>query len=259
MEWGVSFNNGLSLYTFLVLFKQEKLDVTFFIIGLSMYWLLTVVQAEYMARHQIAVHMWFHQHLTMLSKKEIISELGYTWEIIKDVIGVTPKYMRPPYGDIDDWVHTDPDGLSSHDTWPVRHKQLEDPWCALNQTILLQAVPEHPPEHENMIMLNTGFIMLEHNLYQQTVDLAVGYTIPYAQQHQPPFSLKSINKAPGDSARNAQLLRLALQPQSYLSSKPLVSHQLMLLLLQLGWSVSASATIRYGEGWREKGIVRVDR
>ncbi|KAF8592156.1 hypothetical protein K439DRAFT_389166 [Ramaria rubella] len=55
-----------------------------------------------------------------------------------------------------------------------------------------------------------------------------------------------------------QLLQLALQPQSYFSSKPLVSHQLMLLLLQLGWSVSASATIRYGEGWREKGIVRVD-
>lgn len=39
--------------------------------------------------------------------------------------------------------------------------------------------------------LNTGFIVLEHDLYQQTVDLAVGYTLPYAQSRNPPFRVRS--------------------------------------------------------------------
>ncbi|KAF8497299.1 hypothetical protein JB92DRAFT_3125806 [Gautieria morchelliformis] len=46
----------------------------------------------------------------------------------------------------------------------------------------------------NALMLNTGFIVLEHDLYQQSVDLATGYTIPSALQHNPPFNLKSINQ-----------------------------------------------------------------
>jgi hypothetical protein len=38
--------------------------------------------------------------------------------------------------------------------------------------------------------LPTGFIVLEHDLYQQTVDLATGYTIPSAKAHQPPFNVR---------------------------------------------------------------------
>lgn len=33
-----------------------------------------------------------------------MAELGWTKQIIKDVTGVTPNTMRPPYGDIDDRV-----------------------------------------------------------------------------------------------------------------------------------------------------------
>jgi len=39
--------------------------------------------------------------------------------------------------------------------------------------------------------LNTGFIILEHDLYQQTVDLAIGYILPNALS-QPQFTLMSI-------------------------------------------------------------------
>lgn len=33
-----------------------------------------------------------------------MAELGWTKKAIKDVVGVTPNTMRPPYGDIDDRV-----------------------------------------------------------------------------------------------------------------------------------------------------------
>ncbi|KAF8592155.1 carbohydrate esterase family 4 protein [Ramaria rubella] len=200
MDWGVSFDDGLSPYMSLVLdfLEQEKLGVTFFVVGSIMYWLPTVLQAEYMAKHQIAVHMWFHQHLTTLSNEEIVAELGYTWEIMKDVIGVTPKYMRPLYGDIDDrvraislamglqliiWTSTTLDQFDTND-WKIPGGLSTGPSSFMQFQNILQNT------RMRCDMLNMGFIVLEHNLYQQTVDLAVGYTIPYAQQHQPPFSMR---------------------------------------------------------------------
>jgi len=51
-----------------------------------------------------AVHTWSHPYLSTLSNEQIIAELGWTKKIIKDVLGVTPNMMRPPYGDIDDRV-----------------------------------------------------------------------------------------------------------------------------------------------------------
>lgn len=39
--------------------------------------------------------------------------------------------------------------------------------------------------------LNTGFIVLEHDLFQQEVDLSVGYFVPAALAHQPAFTVCS--------------------------------------------------------------------
>lgn len=36
-----------------------------------------------------------------VSNEQIIAELGWTRKAIKDITGVTPLYMRPPYGDIE--------------------------------------------------------------------------------------------------------------------------------------------------------------
>lgn len=54
-----------------------------------------------MAGHQIAVHTWSHPYLTTLTNEQVIAELGWTKKVIKDVTGVTPNMMRPPYGDIE--------------------------------------------------------------------------------------------------------------------------------------------------------------
>ena len=42
-----------------------------------------------------------HPYLTTLTNEQIIAELGWTKKVIYDVLGVTPLYMRPPYGDIE--------------------------------------------------------------------------------------------------------------------------------------------------------------
>ena len=60
-----------------------------------------MLQTEYMSGHQIGVHTWSHPPLTTLSNEAIIAELGWTKKVIRDVLGVTPNTMRPPYGDIE--------------------------------------------------------------------------------------------------------------------------------------------------------------
>lgn len=41
----------------------------------------------------------------------------------------------------------------------------------------------------NATTLNTGFVVLEHDLYAQTVDLAIGYTLPAAQSFTPALTV----------------------------------------------------------------------
>jgi hypothetical protein len=145
--------------------------------------------SEYMSGHQISIHTWSHAPLTTLSNEEIVAELGWTAKVIRDVIGVTPNTFRPPYGDIDDRVRyiaaqmkQTPimwTGVPTNNTvqyfdttdWNIPGNRATGP-SALSkfETILNDYVP----------MLNSGFIVLQHDIYQQTVDLAVGYILPMA-------------------------------------------------------------------------------
>jgi peptidoglycan/xylan/chitin deacetylase (PgdA/CDA1 family) len=40
-----------------------------------------------------------HPHLTTYTDEEILGELGWTMQIIYDLSGHLPKYVRPPFGD----------------------------------------------------------------------------------------------------------------------------------------------------------------
>jgi len=183
------------------------LAATFFVVGSSIYWNPAILQAEHLAGHQISVHTWFHQHMTTLTNEQVVAELGYAREIVKDVIGVTPNTWRPPYGDIDDRVRAislamnmtpiiwtrNPTTMQQFDTndWQIPAGNADGPSSFAQFQSILQ----------NATTLDTGFIVLEHDLYPQTVDLATGYTIPSALTHNPPFSLKSINQCLGQDLK----------------------------------------------------------
>ena len=55
----------------------------------------------------------------------------------------------------------------------------------------------------NASVINTGFIVLEHDLFQQTVDIAMDYILPDALAHQPPFRTEPIITCLGDSLNEA--------------------------------------------------------
>ena len=106
LTWGLTYDDGPAVYTPDLLDYLDEVDLkaTFFVVGSRVISYPKTLQEEYMAGHQIAVHTWSHPPLTTISNEAIIAELGWSKKVIKDTLGVTPTYMRPPYGDIDDRV-----------------------------------------------------------------------------------------------------------------------------------------------------------
>lgn len=56
---------------------------------------------------------------------------------------------------------------------------------------------------ENVVNMNTGFIVLEHDLFQQTVEVATGYILPDALARRPALNITTVNsclnRPPGDA------------------------------------------------------------
>ncbi|KAG8873127.1 chitin deacetylase [Tulasnella sp. 332] len=199
LTWGVSYDDGPTPYTTDLLNFMSDVDIksTFFIVGSRAISWSQTLQAEYMAGHQLSVHTWSHPYLTTLSNEQIIAELGWTREAIRQITGVSPNTMRPPYGDIDDrvraicqamgmtpiiWTSVNGQDFDTND-WNIPSGVSVDTVGEEFETILSQAVNE----------LSTGFIVLAHDLYQQTVELATGYILPSAlAARNPSFNLMPI-------------------------------------------------------------------
>ncbi|KAJ7919068.1 glycoside hydrolase/deacetylase [Mycena leptocephala] len=185
LTWGLTYDDGPSLYTpdLLAFLDQNKLKSTFFAVGSRVISFPTILQTEYMEGHQIAVHTWSHPSLTTLTNEQIIGELGWSKKVIKDVIGVTPTHFRPPFGDIDNRVRAIAKAM---DLIPVIWTRISTQATFDTDDFDLHSgltTASHVLQNWNFIegnatLIDTGFILLEHDLFQQSVDIATGYILP---------------------------------------------------------------------------------
>lgn len=84
--------------------KENKVKATFFVMGTNVVQNPTILKQEFDEGHHIASHTWSHQPLTTLSNEQIVAELKWTEKAVFDITGMQMKYVRPPYGDIDNRV-----------------------------------------------------------------------------------------------------------------------------------------------------------
>lgn len=197
--WGLSYDDGPSPYTPTLLdyLDEHNLKSTFFVVGSRAISRPDMLQLEYMGGHQLSVHTWSHPALTTLSNEEIVVELAWTREVIRAITGVSPNTMRPPYGDIDDrvraictqmdltpiiWTST-PDG-QTYDTedWQIAGGVVTSEEVVYNFEQIIN----------NASQLDTGYIVLAHDLYQQSVEIAVEVVLPAALQQSPKQTLMPI-------------------------------------------------------------------
>ncbi|KAI0103115.1 carbohydrate esterase family 4 protein [Hypoxylon sp. NC0597] len=65
--------------------------------------------------HQLASHTWTHKRLEQIGREAVFAEMVYNEMAFRNVLGLAPTYMRPPYGVwFDREVQTDLDTLGYH-------------------------------------------------------------------------------------------------------------------------------------------------
>ncbi|KAG0241560.1 chitin deacetylase [Actinomortierella wolfii] len=104
--WGLTFDDGPSVATppLLDFLKAQKVSATFFLIGSNVVQYPETVKRELAEGHHLASHTWSHHALTTLTNEQIVAEMKWTEKAVLEATGVRLKYMRPPYGDINNRV-----------------------------------------------------------------------------------------------------------------------------------------------------------
>ncbi|KAJ3122678.1 chitin deacetylase [Nowakowskiella sp. JEL0407] len=105
-QWALTFEDGPGEYTLGLLDALRDIGVkaTFFLVGAEIVKYTSVVQRMYNDGHEIGIQTWSHIGMTTLTNEQIIAELLWTAQAIKEVTGVVPLDFRPPFGDVDDRV-----------------------------------------------------------------------------------------------------------------------------------------------------------
>ncbi|KAI9245749.1 chitin deacetylase [Sporodiniella umbellata] len=173
--WGLTFDDGpnCSHNAFYDFLSQHQLKATLFYIGSN------VVDWPYGALrglkdgHHLAAHTWSHQYTTTLTNAQVLAEFYYTQKAIKLATGLTPRYWRPPYGDIDDrvrWIAT------QLNLTAVLWNLDTDDWAA-GLTTTVQAVESTYGEYIQMgtngTFADSGTIVLTHEINNNTMAMAV--------------------------------------------------------------------------------------
>ncbi|KAG1145932.1 hypothetical protein G6F37_004268 [Rhizopus arrhizus] len=174
-QWGLTFDDGPStfspsLYDFL---KQTNQKATLFMIGANVVQHPEIVKRAYDEGHEIAIHTWSHPYLTTLTNEQVVAELKWTELAIKEIIGVSPRLFRPPYGDIDNRVRDIGTALGftsviwDHDTndW-----MLAENAAGFKSEFIDGNFTEWVKEANTS---STGGLSLEHDITQVTINVAI--------------------------------------------------------------------------------------
>ncbi|KAG0051690.1 chitin deacetylase [Gryganskiella cystojenkinii] len=197
--WGLTYDDGPSpdsprLYDVLL---AHNTKATLFIVGSRAVSYQATLQRAYNEGHQIAVHTWSHPMMTSLSNEQIIAELKWTEKAIVSVIGVTPLYWRPPYGDTDNRVRAIAtqlgyktsiwtDGFDTND-WNIPAGTATPQSVIATFTSWLTKIPT----------MSTGFIVLEHDLFSAEVNVSISGILPLAYADKA-LTMEPIAKCVGD-------------------------------------------------------------
>ncbi|MGL5279319.1 MAG: polysaccharide deacetylase family protein [Cetobacterium sp.] len=90
--------NNSSLPKVLDLLKEEDIKVSFFFIGKNILDRKSEVERVYNEGHLVLNHSYTHSNFNKASQEVVVSEIEKTNSIINDILGVTPRLFRPPYG-----------------------------------------------------------------------------------------------------------------------------------------------------------------
>ncbi|MCL6593883.1 MAG: polysaccharide deacetylase family protein [Alicyclobacillus sp.] len=87
--------------------RQLRVPATFLCVGQRVQRYPEMVRRMVAEGHVVGNHSWSHPNLTQLSAAEVQSQIARTNAVLRAEAGVQPRWLRPPYGALNDTViHT---------------------------------------------------------------------------------------------------------------------------------------------------------
>ncbi|KAG2182160.1 hypothetical protein INT43_007087, partial [Umbelopsis isabellina] len=187
--FALTFDDGPYKYTeeLVDILNEKGVKATFFVNGNNNWNIDTDADAQnaikkaYESGHQIASHTWDHADLDTLSESEIQEEMLRLEAALMNVIGVKPAFMRPPYGNSNETTTKVLNDLNyTVVEWNVDSKDYE----THNLSQEMDRIKNELPPSDS----GDGAIVLEHDIYEQTVEELAASTIEYVQMQGYNFS-----------------------------------------------------------------------
>ncbi|KAF9403936.1 chitin deacetylase, partial [Podila epigama] len=203
--WGLTFDDGPTPATpdLLKFLDEQKVKATFFLVGGNVIQYPELVKAEAAAGHHLASHTWSHHALTTLTNEQIVAEIKWTEKAIFDATGLKVRYMRPPYGDVDNRVRyvLKQLGYTIVD-WTGDLFDSDDWQIGVDSSVTLESAKSKfqtalDGYTTNLAIETKGFISLEHDLSVDTVAVAKS-AIPFGLARN--LTITTVASCLGDTA-----------------------------------------------------------
>lgn len=156
--------------------KERGVHASFFLMGENIAGNEELVKRMSQEGHLLGNHSYRHVKLTEESEALVCSEIEKNGDIIEEITGIRPQYLRPPYGDWNDDLECQLDMTTVF--WSI--DSLD--WRLQNKARIVNQV---------MKRVENGDIILMHDIFPESVDaaleivdrlLAEGYTFVTADE-----------------------------------------------------------------------------
>ncbi|KZP17883.1 carbohydrate esterase family 4 protein [Athelia psychrophila] len=130
------------------------------------------VQYAYGQGHMVASHTWDHPDLTTLTFDQIHNEMWLVEQALERILGVTPAFMRPPYGNYNNLVRQVAEERGQKlVTWDFDSGDSTGSTAAQSNAAYDALVAKHP----------STVLALNHEVYETTAYIVVPHAIQKLQ------------------------------------------------------------------------------
>ncbi|CAG8519202.1 9485_t:CDS:2, partial [Gigaspora rosea] len=173
----------------------QKIKVTFFVVGSRVYQYPEILQRIVKSGHGVGILSWSNSLLVNQSNEQVISELKWTMDSVKAAVNITPKMMRPPFGEYDDRIRN----ISTQLGLKIVNRDLDtyDWFSDGDPTFNISWIVNNFTQWVSDPTLNTtGHISLQHVSYNQTA-IQVPLVVPIITNAS--YNIKPVSVCIGDN------------------------------------------------------------
>ncbi|KAJ3300519.1 chitin deacetylase [Kappamyces sp. JEL0829] len=185
----MTFDDGMYQFTsdLLTILDNANAKATFFINGANYVDITTgdypaILSRMYNSQHMVASHTYNHHDLSAISTQDAYEQLLQNDIVIKSIIGVAPRYVRPPYGG---GINNENSVLDKLGSWGYKTVWLnldsEDFANVGNANVLQMDEDSYHAALDNSNPQTDSFISLQHDPLTSTVHDFVPWAIDFVR------------------------------------------------------------------------------